>query len=153
MSVNVSYFFNSDQNLKDLTKEINGWIGSNLLPYEGNEEDLFCNFLGMELSFGTHELDNDRELDFENYIYQIDIRIPWGNAALRDIQTATVAFIAKVLYRRMKITGMLVYDVQIILAKYEEKYNMQLQGNDFFDTISNRFVKFPQHLIDLDKLA
>ena len=153
MSINVSYYFNSDKSLNELTKEINSWLGSNLVPYEGDEEDLFCIFLGMELSFGTHDLENDLELNFEDYKYEIDIRTPWGNAALRDIQVPAVAFIAKVLYGGLKITGMLVYDIQKLLARYEERFNPKSEENELFDLVSNKFVIFPQHSVDLHNLA
>lgn len=135
MSINVSYYFNSDKSLNELSNEINGWIGCNLSPYEGNEEDLFCVFLGMELSFGIHNLKNDLELNFEDYKYEIDIRTSGGNSSLRYIQVSAAAFIAKVLYRKMKITGMLVYDVQKLLAKYEKRSNLITEENDLFDLV------------------
>jgi hypothetical protein len=152
MSINVGYYFNSDKSLNELTKEINSWLGSNLVPCEGDEEDLFCIFLGMELSIGTHDLENDGELNFEDYKYEIDIRTSMGNAVMRDIQISTVAFIAKVLYNRAKLTGMLVYDVQRTLARYVEKLNPEWNENDLFDSVSNKFVKFPQHSVDLHNL-
>ena len=152
MSVNVGYYFDSDKSLTELTKEINSWLGCSFSPYEGNAQDLFCFFLGMELSLGIHDLENDRGLNFEDYKYEIDIKIPMGNAGLRDIQVSTLAFIAKVLYEKMKITGMLVYDVQRLLARYEEGVDTETGENNLFDLISNKPVIFPQHLIDIHKL-
>jgi hypothetical protein len=46
MSICVDYFFNHGYELSALAKEINGWIGCSLSPYEGNREDLFSRFLG-----------------------------------------------------------------------------------------------------------
>jgi len=153
MSINVGYFFNSDKPFGDLTKEINGWLGCSLAPYEADEKDLFCIFLGMELSFGIHDFENDLDLNFEDYKYEIDVRTPAGNAFLRDIQISAVAFIAKVLYEKMKITGMMVYDLQQLLARYEERVDPQNQWKALFDLVSNKFVNFPQHSFDLDNLV
>jgi hypothetical protein len=47
--------------------------------------------------------------------------------------------------------GILFYDVQKLFAKYrEEIYSESIK--DLYDEVSNRFMKFPPHLIDLDKL-
>lgn len=56
-----------------------------------------------------------------------------------------------ILHRRFGITGMLVYDVQILLANYEER-----QGNEdwseLFDTVSETaFVRFADHMSAVQK--
>lgn len=149
MSITVDYFFNHNQTLPELAENINQHLGCKLSPYEGNAEDWFCFFLGMELSLSRHSLENDGDCNFEDYAFHLDFRTPMGNAELRPIQISTMAFIAYVLYCRMKIDGMLVYDMQILLAKYEEQLDVKNSEQALYDLLSNRFVEFPSHLEDL----
>jgi hypothetical protein len=82
------------------------------------------------------------------------MRTPVPDTDLRNVQISIMAFIANVLYRRMKINkGILVYDVQKLLARYEERFNPKLEQNDLFDLVSNKFLEFPQHIIDLESLV
>jgi hypothetical protein len=151
MSVTIDYFFNCSDDLPELTQKINGWLGCFLAPYEGDSEDLFCRFLAMEFSLSKHDLENDNELDFENYKYEIGFRVPAPDGDLRILQLPMIALIAYTLYRRMKITGMLVYDVQILLAKYEERLDTENNSLEIYDTISTEFVSFPTHFENLQK--
>ena len=147
MSVCVDYFFNHPSELSSLTQQLNGWIGCSLSPYEGNAEDLFSRFLGMELTLSKQSFENDRELNFENFTYRIGIRSPLPEANLRSMQVPAMAFIAYALYRRMGIVGMLVYDLQTLLARYEAR--VENGFDELFDLVSNRVVLFPAHLESL----
>ena len=118
MSICVDYFFNHPSELTALAKDINGWVGCSLAPYEGDPEDLFCRFFAMELSLSKHSFENDRDLSFEDFSYRLGIRSPIPEADLRAMQIPAVAFIAYALFRRMGIVGMLVYDAQSLLARY-----------------------------------
>lgn len=151
MSITVDYFFNHSNDLPKLAKNINGWLGCSLAPYEGAPEDLFCRFLAMEFSLSKHNLENDDELDFENYRYEIGFRTPVPDGNLRILQLTTIALIAYTLYRQMKIVGMLVFDVQILLAKYEERLNTENNSVEIYDTVSAEFVNFPEHFETLRK--
>ena len=146
MSVCIDYYFNHPHELSALAQEINGWVGFSLSPYEGNPEDLFCRFFGMELSLSKHSLENDRELNFEDFAYQLGIRIPLPDADLRSMQFPAVALLAYALYRRMGIVGMLVYDVQILLARYEERVDSESDEAGMFDVVSGVYIRFPAHL-------
>ena len=149
MSVCVDYFFNHPSKLSSLAEQINGWIGCSLSPYEDNPEDLFSRFLGMELTLSKHALENDRELNFEDFDYRIGIRSPIPDGDLRSMQVPAMALIAYTLFRRMSIAGMLVYDVQTLLARYELRVENGL--DELFDLVSNRIVRFPDHVESLVK--
>jgi hypothetical protein len=146
MSICINYYFNHPHDLSALTQEINGWLGCSMTPYEGNPEDLFCRFFGMELSLSQHTLENDRELNFDDFTYQLGLRTPVPDADLRSMQLPAVALMAYALYRRMGIVGMLVYDVQILLARYEERIDSELNEARMFDVVSGEFVRFSAHL-------
>lgn len=151
MSITVDYFFNHSDNLLELAENINAWLGCSLTPYENDPEDFFCRFLTMEFSLSKHNFENDGELNFERYRYEIGFRTPVPDGDLRILQLPTIALIAYSLYRRMKIVGMLVYDVQILLAEYEERFNAQSNSLEIYDTISAEFVGFPRHFETLQK--
>lgn len=151
MSITIDYFFNHSDDLPELTRNINAWLGCSLSPYEGDSEDLFCRFLAMEFSLSMHDLENDDELDFENYKYEIGFRVPAPDGDLRISQLPAIALVAYTLYRRMKITGMLVYDVQTLLARYEERLEPESNSPEIYDTVSGEFVSFPKHLETLQK--
>lgn len=146
MSISVDYFFNHSTDLPALTEEINRRVGCALSPYEGNPEDLFCRFFAMELSLAKNELENDGELNFEELAYQVGIRTPVPDADLRGMQLPLMALLAYALYRRLGIVGMLVYDTQALLARYEERVESEANGARMFDIISGEFVEFPTHL-------
>lgn len=145
MSVSIDYFFNYSDDLTELVKNINTWLGCSLVPYGDNSDDLFCRYLGMEFSLSKHNLENDRELDFENYKYEIGFRVAAPDADLRVLQLPAIVLIIYTLFSRIKITGMLVYDVQNLIAKYEERFNAESNSFELYDTISAEFIKFPNH--------
>lgn len=145
MSITIDYYFNHSEDLPELAKNLNAWLGCNLSPYDGDSEDLFCRFLAMEFTLCKHDLGNDGELDFDSYIYQLGFRTPVPDGDLRIIQLPSIALSAYSLYRRMNITGMLVYNVQILLARYEERLKAESNAPDIYDSVSAQFVSFPGH--------
>jgi hypothetical protein len=153
MSIDIDYFFNSDKDFKQLLREINELLGCSLTSDEIDGENSSGVFFGMLLSFSTHTLENDGELNFKDYKYQVGLTTYWGDADLRDTQSLIVDFIAFLLHRRMQISeGILVNDVQRLLARYEEKIiSEEVKG--LFDKTSNKFVELPHHLVELDKLS
>jgi hypothetical protein len=151
MSICVDYFFNHEDELTALSRKIGGWLGCFLTPYDGNAQDLFSRFLGMELDLGKHSLDNDREINFEDYTYRVGIRTPVSDDDLRVMQIPAMVLVARTLFYRMNIKGMLVYDVQHVLARYEERLDLKGSGTEeMFDSVSGEFVILPRHFNNLN---
>ena len=145
MSITVDYFFNYPEGLTAITELMNKSMGCSLSLYKGDSQYMFSRFLGMELSLSSHEFENDRDLNFEAYSFYLSLRTPWGLAALRGMQLSAMAYIAYVLFFGFKVTGMLVYDGQTLLARYEERFYSEANENWLYDTISKQFVTFPTH--------
>jgi hypothetical protein len=146
MSINVAYFFNSDATLPEVAKSLDQVLGCCFEPYQGDAADLFCRFLSLATSLSTHQLENDGDLDFTTYRYELDTRTSFGDADLREVQLGLMAILPSILQLRAGITnGILVYDVQRLLARYE------MRGKDFFDSVSGRPVTFPDHFHDILK--
>jgi len=147
LSITVDYFFNSDKNLTELALEFNLWVGSSLVPYQGDEGDYFGRFLGMELDLSTHDFENDGECNYEDFKYHLCLRTSFGIADLRIMQIPVMIFIAYCIYRRMELIGLLVFDGQIVLARYEERFNKQIDAPDLYDLEAGEFVDAP-HYVD-----
>jgi hypothetical protein len=147
MSSTSSYFFNYDKSLPELAAEINLSLGCSLSPYEGDGEDLFARFLSMEFSLqAATGYENDGDLDFENFAYNIDFRVPWPNAAARPLQLPAMAVVIYALHHRMGITGLLVNEMSTLLARYEER-EIASYGRRLFDVVSaTPFIDFSAHL-------
>jgi hypothetical protein len=122
-----------------------------LSPYEGDPEDLFSRFLGMELSLSRHEFENDGECNFEDYAYWLSIRTPAHLAVFRPMQLPAVVHIAFVMRYRLDIAGMLVFDTQNLLARYEARRDPESDEPTLYDLVSDGFVKLPAHLEVLEK--
>lgn len=151
MSISVDYFINHEDEMPALTTKINRWAGC-FLSYEGTPNDLFCRFLGMELSLSKHTFENDGELNFEDYTYCLSLRTPMPDADLRRIRIPAMILIAYALYYRMNPKGMLVYDMQHLPARYEDRIDLKLSGTEeMFDSVTGMFVMFPEHLEALQK--
>jgi hypothetical protein len=152
MSTSVEYFFGSEKDLHELSAEINEWLGCDLRVSEvrPGREQSWCKFFGMSLDFYAHSLENDRNgddvCDFESFKYHI------GFAGPKDIRLSTAlpltVLVAYLLYCRLDIkNGLLTFDVQLLVARYEERLSDGFQY--LFDTVSNKPVEFPQHFVDI----
>jgi hypothetical protein len=75
MSITVDYFFNYPGDLASITELMNKSMGCSLSPYKDNSQDMFSRFLGMELSLSTHEFENDRDLNFEDYTFYLILQL------------------------------------------------------------------------------
>jgi hypothetical protein len=140
MSINVGYFFNFEATLPAVGKLLDKVLGCHFEPYQGNDSMLFCRLLSLETTLRIHHLEDDDDLDFTRHRYELDTRTPAGDGDIREIQIGLMAMLPSVLQLRASITsGILVYDVQRLLARYE------VRDENFFDTISNRAVTFPEH--------
>lgn len=145
MSVTVEFLFNTEATLLDLAREVNRVLGCSLAPYEDNSDDQYCRFFGMEFTLKTgHELENDGELNFEDYRYILDTRTPIPDSDLRPIQVEVIVIAAFVLHQRLGINrGMITFDVQQLLARYEAV------DGEWTDNISGQAVRFPRHIADV----
>ena len=152
MSLNVNYFFNYQDDLAAVAKLINTEIGCHLLPYQGDPRDFFSLFLGMELSLGERDFENDGALNFEDYAFHLSLRTAAGASKLRPIQIPAMVSIAYVLCVDTGITGMLVLDGQILLARYEERIESTSQHSYVYDKVSERLVRFPEHYHALERV-
>jgi hypothetical protein len=141
VSITVGYYFNAAHSLSDLGDLLGRVLGVRFAPYEGDPSDLFCRLFSLEASLSIHSLDDDRDLEFTAFRYVLDTRTPVPDADFRDLQLGIMATLPALLHRRAGIVdGMLVYDVQRLLARYE------LRHDEFFDTVSAQPVHFPSHI-------
>jgi hypothetical protein len=149
MSITVDYYFNWPGTLSELAAQFHLWIGSDLQPYEGDPENLYCRFLGMEFSLYEHDLENDRELNFEDYRFEAGIRTPIPDNDFRQLQVITMASLVYALYRRLGISeGILVHETELLLARYEQRPVTNREVG-LFDSVSGEFVKYTQHMMSL----
>lgn len=121
MSVEPQYFFNSALPLPELAAALNSKIGCMLKPYRGDETDYLTKLFGIEFSLGGHELDNDRDLDFESFQYCVDLRTTGSAGDRRPIQLPLLLAIACLLHSEPGYAGIVVYDAQVLLARYVER--------------------------------
>jgi hypothetical protein len=146
MSVDIDYFVNYPKDIQGLADDINSWIGCNLLPYEGNKRLYFAPYLGMEFALRVHSLENDQELDFENFTYELGFRTSGGAGGKAPIQLPALLVVVYALHHSLGIRGMLVYEVESVLARYVER-DINGYGRRLFDVLSQTpFVSFPAHL-------
>jgi hypothetical protein len=146
VSITVEYSFNSDLALPQLAVEISRRLGCVLEPDPGDPEVLFTGSLfGMKLTLWAHTLDNDGDLIFEDYRYRIGNKT-WADSPLLAIQVEVIALIAYFLHDTpLNIhRGMLSYDMQTLLARYEER------GDGWCDLVSGKRVIYPEHLVDIN---
>jgi hypothetical protein len=120
VSVTTEYYFNAPHDLPALAEELSGALGCDLKPYKGDEKDYFARFMGMEFSLGPCDLESDGELEYESFAYEVSFRTSWGAAHWRPIQLPTLLCVVKVLQQRFEYEGMLVYDLDVLLARYEK---------------------------------
>jgi len=152
MSQTLEYFFNYPKPLSELAEDVNNCLGCSLSPYENDPEDLFDRFLSMEFSLHTADgYENDRELDFENFHYQLSFRTPWPDADAHPIRLPAMLIVAYALHRKYGIVGMLVSNMQRLLTRYEERAIPEF-GNRLFDVVSDTpFINFEAHLQTVSK--
>lgn len=146
MSTNFTLFFNYPNNLVRLVQEVNDRIGCTLIPYEGDEDDLFCRFFGMELSLSENEgFVNDGELNLVDYKYSIDIKVPSPDNDLLPVSLLSILQITYILHVRGVIDkSILVYDMQKLLARYRNDKKLGV-----INELTLKSIEFPEHLVDI----
>lgn len=81
MSITIDYFFNYPDGLTAITDLMNKSIGCSLAEYQDDSHEMFSRFLGMELTLSSHDFENDREMNFQDYTFYLSLRTPAGLAA------------------------------------------------------------------------
>jgi hypothetical protein len=147
MSHTITYFFNYPKPLAELAQDINEWLGCSLAPIEEDEGFWTGLLLSMEFDLITADgFDNDRDLDFENFVYYIRFKTWASTESAKLIQVPTMLTVIYALHRRLGITGMLVWEMQTLLARYEER-EASYYGKRLYDLVSDApFTSFPAHL-------
>lgn len=151
MSITIDFFFNYPNNPTETAKSINDLLGCSLMPDEDDQEVFFCSFLAMEFLFSEHSLENDRDCVFEDFRYQLGFRTFVPDNDLQIMQLPAITLIIYTLFSRMGITGMLIYDVQLLLARYEKRTIPENGVIGLYDTVSDEFVNFPRHFLTLQE--
>lgn len=125
MSVTVEYYFRSDLSLPDL----NAQIGPPLSCWDRPLEDSLL--LGTRLTLDRCEEENDGELEFEAYNHELVMRT--GGPHFRSTLIPTMLTVVRVLQRLFGYHGMLVYNLAILLARYDEQFVDTLSGTSLDD--------------------
>lgn len=121
MGISVEYYFNSGLALPELAQQLNAPLGSRLAPFHDDQPagEHIGRTAGLqtELDHNIHE--DDGELAFGAYRYQLALHTSGGPARLRPIQLPVMLSIVRVMHELWGYDGMLVYDVDVLLARYE----------------------------------
>lgn len=129
MSVTVEYYFWCDLPLPDLTERVSAPLGCSP-PLEDRL------FLGTRLTLERYEEETDGELDFESYNHSISLRT--SGPRFRPTLLPTMLSVIHVLQELFGYNGMLVYNLAILLAKYDKTFVDTLSGTSLTD--------YPAHL-------
>lgn len=115
MSRSVNIFIDTDLSLGKIVSHIEMLIGVKLDQYD-DDGDLYFEYKDspMYLTFGAHDFLNDRDMNFEDYVFMLDVRaIGIHNAEERISQQKIMG---QEIYNKLKGTSnfklMLVDDVQ-----------------------------------------
>lgn len=142
MSVTIEFVFNSNADFKEVGQQVRSSLGANLEPYFGDDNDLFAHFLGLEMSLWVGDLENDRDMDFSSYRYHLCTRTAEPAAERLAYQLEATALVAYVLLSGgVARDGMLVYDAQRLLARYQPR-----PDGHVYDAVSGVVVVFPGHM-------
>lgn len=149
MSITIDYFFNCPADLATVAERVNSAIGCDLRPFQKDQREFFCPFFFMDLELKRHSLENDRELNFEDYEYHLSLRNAAGAARARPLQIPTIVAIVYALHLHSRIVGMLVFDVQILLARYGSRTDPGDGSDALHDAVSDELVRLPSHFSTL----
>jgi len=97
----------------------------------------------MPFVLERHQYENDRNLNFADYRYQLRNKT-WDGSALRTIQLEALVLAAFVLHATLEIDqGMLSYDAQRLLARYD------VVAGEWRDTTTGQAVDPIAHIVDV----
>lgn len=123
MSVEVDYYVNTSLSIGELAAKANRELGCALAPYQGSPANYFAWFMGMEFSlFPNKSLleDDDGELNYSGFNYSFSFHTNATNR-MRAIQLPVILSVVQILQWKLDLGGMLVYDAQMLLARYVRK--------------------------------
>ena len=125
MSSSVSVFVNASEGLDSFAKTMSNLLELPLRPdIDGYGRPCYIHRdESLEITVGTHDLENDRDILFDLYRYQIDIRSFQRDEAAQE-QYARSVF--QKLKETTKYALMLVYDVQRKLDQYDPMSDVKL---------------------------
>jgi hypothetical protein len=129
VSTTVEYYFRSELPLPDLHAQLAAPLGCHLPLRDAL-------LLGTRLTVERYEEENDGELEFEAYNHALNLRTSGGR--FRPTQLPTMLSVVRVLQELFGYTGMLVYDLCILLARYDDSFVDTLSGTSLSD--------YPAHL-------
>jgi hypothetical protein len=136
VSVTIEYYFNSPLELPALAEQLNVALGCHLMPFQDDTREYLTRLMGMPFELKPCDFENDGELEFESYTHSVRFRTR-GRQGLQEIQLPALLCVAAVLQKRLEYDGMLVYDVDVLLARYK----------NFVDILSGTALDdFPAHL-------
>lgn len=140
MSITFEYSFNAPLELPELVAAVNRALGSSFAKVDAVYS---CDFLGMPTILERHQYENDRDLNFAAYRYQLSNKT-WADSALRAIQLETLVLIAFVMHESLGISdAMLSYEMQRVLARYG------VAGGEWCDTTTGKAIEPAEHIADL----
>ncbi|MFI7675420.1 hypothetical protein [Actinophytocola sp. NPDC049390] len=128
MSITVEYYFRSSLPLPELAAQIAAPLGCHL-PLEN------ALLLGTRLTLGRCTEENDGELAFEAYNYELVLRTRGRH--FRATLIPNMLSVVRVLQELFGYSGMLVYDLAILLAKYDEEFVDTLSGTSLSDYMAH----------------
>ena len=129
MSVTVEYYFRSDLSPTDLTAQ----IGPPLSCWDRPLEDSLL--LGGRLTLGRCEEEDDGEMEFGAYNYELVLRT--SGRHFRATLIPNMLSVVRVLQELFGYEGMLVYNLAILLARYDEKFVDTLSGTTLSDYLAH----------------
>ncbi|GAB1508904.1 hypothetical protein [Actinophytocola sp. KF-1] len=124
MSVSVEYCFRSSLELPALAAQLAPPLGCGL-PLED------ALLLGTRLTLERCEEENDGALEYEAYNYEISLLT--GGPHFRTTLIPTMLSVVRVLQELFGYTGMLVYNLAILLARYDDEFVDTLSGTSLSD--------------------
>jgi hypothetical protein len=133
-------FIDSKQPAEEFAESVGDILGIQFLPVTGEREVFNPEFYlywfyeessHMLLSIGTHNFITDAELDFPTYHYDLEVGTHGISHDSEKIRLAEIysrqAFAKLKAARRYRM--MLVYDVQILIEKYDPAVDSQLSSD------------------------
>ena len=148
MSQTFDYFLSYDGSLAELADMVRAEVGVHLSPCGDTSDDLCGRLLGMDFFLGTHNFVEDQGIPFEAYRYYLGLKTFLPDGDLRPLQVAVMVAMPYLLFRRHGLTGMLVFDLQRLIASYEARIGADGEAA-LFDTVSATFVRLPEHWKDV----
>ena len=125
MSTNIDIFVNAPVGLESFVREIETLLRIKLQLVTNNIETYYTfRNSQVELTVGKHEFDNDRDLNFEDYDYDISVRaLNIEDEAKRKAWRESLAYDTfEKLKAEQKYDLLMVENVQIKLAEFHPKH-------------------------------